>query len=125
MVYLSDSLFKSSYNAQRVFSLRLRLSSCAWLLNMVISNSPVLSIVSMFSFSKTMRICRSLSSRIILRKSTVFLANQLMDLVRIISILPSKQSAINIYQLLIHYRNVINVINVITENLNIKIRYYE
>ena len=63
---------------QVVFSLMLRLSSWARLLMMVISNSPLESIVQMFSFSKKTSQPYSFSFRMVIRLSTVFLAQRLM-----------------------------------------------
>ena len=57
------------------FSLIERDSSCANELIIVISNSPLLSNVHIFSFSKNTSVPFSLSLRIVDRLSTVFLAN--------------------------------------------------
>ncbi len=48
----------------------------------------------MFSFSKKTAMFIPFSSLVYFRQSTVFRENRLMDLVRIISIFPARQSAI-------------------------------
>lgn len=59
-----------------------------------IKPSPLASRVLMFSFSKKTAMFSPFSSIVYFRQSTVFLENQLMDLVRIMSIFPSRQSYI-------------------------------
>ena len=56
--------------------------------------SPLASIVLMDSFSNRTGMFMSLSCRMYFRQSSVFLANRLMDLVIIISMLPALQSSI-------------------------------
>ena len=73
-----------------MFSLMLRLSSCARLLKMVMSISPVPSSVLIPSFSNTTATFFSFSFRIVTSESTVFLANLLTDFVRIMSIFPAR-----------------------------------
>ncbi len=77
---------------QRVFSLRFRLSSCAWLPSIVTSISPVLSSVLICSFSKYTAIFLARSSRIVFSKSAVFRAKRLMDFVSTRSTFPASQS---------------------------------
>ena len=79
---------------QRMFSLMLRLSSCARLLKMVIRISPVPSSVLIPSFSNTTATFFSFSFRMVTSESTVFLANLLTDFVRIMSIFPARASCI-------------------------------
>ena len=68
---------------QVTFSEILRLSSCARLDMIVIISSPLLSSVSMFSYSNATPTPFSLSLRMVVRLSTVFRAKRLTDLVMI------------------------------------------
>ena len=63
-------------------------------LMIVISTSPLASMVLMFSFSKSTGMPRSFSFRIFFRESMVFLAHRLMDFVITMLIFPASQSAI-------------------------------
>ncbi len=76
----------------RVFSLRFRLSSCAWLASIVTSISPVSSSVLICSFSKYTAISFVRSSRTAFSRSAVFRAKRLMDFVSTRSIFPFSQS---------------------------------
>ena len=60
----------------------------------VIRTSPFASSVFIFSFSKKTAMFRSFSSLVNFRQSTVFREKRLIDLVRIMSIFPARQSAI-------------------------------
>ena len=80
---------------QVTFSEMLRLSSWARLDMMVIISSPLLSRVSMFSFSNVTPIPFSFSFRMVVRLSTVFRAKRLTLLVMIRSIFPASASAIS------------------------------
>ena len=61
---------------------------------MVIRTSPLASIVLIDSFSNRTGMFISLSCLMYFKQSNVFLANRLMDLVIIISMLPALQSSI-------------------------------
>ena len=62
--------------------------------SIVISTSPPGVIVSMFSLSKQILMPRSLSSRMYVSESTVFLAKRLMLLTSTFCIFPARQSSI-------------------------------
>ena len=69
-------------------------SSCARELIIVMSSSPLLSRVWIFSFSKNTPIPFSFSLRTVVRVSTVFRAKRETDFVIMRSIFPAKASAI-------------------------------
>ena len=79
---------------QVTFSEMERLSSCARDDMIVMNSSPLLSSVSMFSFSKVTPTPFSLSLRTVVRVSTVLRAKRLTDLVMIRSIMPAMASSI-------------------------------
>ena len=75
------------------FSEMLRLSSCAKEARMESISSPSPLKELMFSFSKRTSMPRSFRCRTVFRRSTVFLANRWIDLVRMMSMFPASHSA--------------------------------
>ena len=83
---------KRFFVAHRIFSLMERLSSWAKDARMESINSPSPLMELIFSFSNRTSMSFAFRCLTVSNRSTVFLANRLMDLVRMMSIFPSSQS---------------------------------